>query len=85
MKLMKKNSSVGSSLKKAPQPLKIDWNRLADRKASVHSEELSPVIRHEEHLDELLQVKKKIKEIEGEHRKMVEIALVLESLLETDK
>ena len=34
-----------------------------------------------EGLDEILQVKKKIKEIEGEHRKMVEITLLLESLL----
>lgn len=36
-------------------------------------------------LDELLKVKKKIKDLEGEHKKMVEISLILETLLETQK
>lgn len=33
----------------------------------------------------MLQVRRKIKEMEGEHRKMLEITLVLESLLESEQ
>lgn len=36
-------------------------------------------------LDEMLQVKRKIKEMEGEHRKMLEITLILESLLDSEE
>jgi hypothetical protein len=39
----------------------------------------------EQGLDEMLQVKKKIKEMEVEHRKMVDITLTLEAMLESTK
>ena len=87
MKLMKKNSSVLA--KKRPAPLKFDWSKITERSSSVHSQELSPMLGRKESevegLDQMLQVKKKIKEIEGEHRKMVEITLLLESLLQSQK
>ena len=67
MKLMKKNSSnLAGSMKKIQPALKIDWSKITDRNSSVHSEELSPAENHEEGgLDEMLQVKRKIKEVEG--------------------
>ena len=53
-------------MKKIQPALKIDWSKITDRNSSVHSEELSPAENHEEGgLDEMLQVKRKIKEVEG--------------------
>ena len=84
MKLMKKNSLPSQIKPRSSTALKVDWNNITDRSASVHSEELSPMEAGEEgSLDELLQVKKKVKEVEGEHRRMVEVTLVLETLLES--
>ena len=49
MKLMKKNSSLGSNNKqKSFAPLKFDWSKITDRTSSVHSEELSPTMASEE-------------------------------------
>ena len=49
MKLMKKNSIL--SAHKKTQPLKVDWSKITERTSSVHSEELSPILREEGDLD----------------------------------
>ena len=67
MKLMKKNSYLTNPIKKQPPALKFDWSKITETDSSVHSEELSPMVGEEDTkgLDDLLKVKRKIKDFEN--------------------
>ena len=76
MKLIKRNSSIK---KKTQAPFKFDWARILEKDSTIHSEELG---EGKGVIDDMVLLKKKIKEFENEHTKMLELTLVLENLLE---
>ena len=86
MKLMKKNTHMLTK-KKDSYFLKFDWSKITEKNSSVHSEQLndSNKIGSESGLNEILQVKKKIKEFESSHTKMVQMSLVVELMLDSAK
>ena len=79
MKLMKRNSSMR---KKPEVGYKFDWGRILEKDSTVHSEELG---EGKGVIDDMVLLKRKIKEFENEHTKMLELTLVLENMLECPK
>lgn len=75
MKLIKRTSLPK---RKKETVFRFDWTRITEKNSSVHSEELGvQALGGEEELNDLLVLKRQIKEFENEHARMLELSLVL--------